>query len=239
MSPTCEVVEAHPSQAGLSGNGTRDKDSLPCLLTLLPCPMVPVPAIPVPGPRTRPCSPRGAHFPTITPIVPAPVLATSQALGRMGMVMLMESIPRVPHWRGRRVVREVKSLPVKLARCLPPPAVLCLLCTGMAVPAQSISEGAGCLWEGAEGAAVPISPCTQAGKCRQDAGVAGMCSLGTHGERISPAARWVVPGRSRQGGEGDGSSQGISGCQALPESCGITGDVRVAWLRAAGGAESE
>lgn len=212
---------------------------MPCLLTLLPCPVVLVPAIPVPSPWTHPCSPRGAHFP-ITPVVPAPVLATSQALGgRMGMVTVMGSIPRVPHWRGRTVVREVKSLPVKLACCLPPPAVLCLLGAGMAVPAQSISEGAGCPWEGAGGAALPISPCTQAGECRQGPGVAGMCSLGTHGERISPTAPWGVPGRSRQGGKGNRSSQGISGCQALPESCGITGDVHVAWLRAAGGAESE
>lgn len=156
------------------------------------------------------------------------------------MVTVMGSIPRVPHWRGRRrVVAEVKSLPVKLARCLPPPAMLWLLCLGMTVPAQSISEGAGCLWEGAGGAAGPISPCTQAGKCRQGPGVAEMCSLGTHGERISPTAPWGVPGRSRQGGEGDGSSQGISGGQALPESCGITGDVCTTWLRAAGGAEPE
>lgn len=68
---------------------------------------------------------------------------------------------------------EVKSLPMRLARCLPPPAVLWLLCTGMVVPALSISEGAGCPWEGAGGAPVPISPCTQAGKCRQGPGVAG------------------------------------------------------------------
>lgn len=156
------------------------------------------------------------------------------------MVTVMGSIPRVPHWRGRkRVVGEVKSLPVKLACCLPPPAMLWLLCLGMAVLLQSISKGAGFPWEGAGGTAVPISPCTQAGKCRQGPGAAGMCSLGTHGERISPTAPWGVPGRSRQGGKGNGSSQGISGGQALPESCGITLDIRMSWLRAAGGAESE
>lgn len=146
--------------------------------------------------------------------------------------------PQSPSLEGkRRVVGEVKSLPVKLARCLPPPALL--LSAGMAVPAQNISEGAGCPWEGAGGAAVPSSPCTQAGKCKQGPGVAGMCSLGTHGEWISPTAPWGVPGRSRQGGEGDGSSQGISGCRALPGSCGITGDVHTARLRAAAGAQSE
>lgn len=154
--------------------------------------------------------------------------------------MVMVTIPRVPHWRGRRrVVGEVKSLPVKLARCLPPPAVRCLLCSGLAVPAQSTSEGAGCPWEGAGRAAVPISACTQAGKCRQGPGVAGICPLGTHGEKISPTAPLGVPGRSRQGGKGNGSSQGISGGQALPESCGIAGDVCTAWLRAAGRAQSE
>lgn len=62
--------------------------------------------------------------------------------------------PQSPSLEGkRRVVGEIKSLPVKLARCLPPPALL--LSAGMAVPAQNISEGAGCPWEGAGGGCCP------------------------------------------------------------------------------------
>lgn len=46
----------------------------------------------------------------------------------MGTVAAMGSVPGVPYWRGKEEGwrGEVKYLPARLARCLPPPAVLWL-----------------------------------------------------------------------------------------------------------------
>lgn len=175
MSPAFGGNGAGPCKAELSGNGPRDKNGLPCLLPDAACA-----SHPCAGPWTLPCSPKGCPFsPLTTPVVPAPALATSQALGgRMGMVTGMGSIPTVPHWSGKEENCRGGKIPPCEAGTLPATpgrAVAPLLRDGGASAEQL--QGSWLPVGGGRGAAVPVSPCTRAGKGRQGPGMAGMCSV--------------------------------------------------------------
>lgn len=128
----------------------------------------------------------------------------------MGTVVAMGSVPGVPCWGERRKAGgEAKYLPARLARCLPPPAMLWLFLRKDGGAGTEHRRGGCVLTGGGWGAPIsqPLHPSwgMQAGP----RGGRGMiCSSGTRGAGVSPAAPRGVLGRSGQGGKGDGGRSG-------------------------------